>query len=82
MVVCLFFCSRLQIDAFESKIVHVVGRHNVETMKECVAETHQLNPEKYQRTFIAMYNGQRAGLLGLKFHGDRYVFLRVKSDNA
>ncbi len=45
----------------------------IETMKQIEgdAHSHPTMQSQYHRMFIAEYEGQRAGLIVLKFHGDQ-----------
>lgn len=65
------FAARLMIEAFRGKIVHAAGESNLSTVQKNVAVNHQgQSPAFYARTFVAEYEGRRAGIVQLKFKGD------------
>ena len=50
---------------------HLSIHHSLPTVKAMSGESHLgEHPIFYERTFIAEYNGERAGLVAIRFHGD------------
>ncbi|KAK3096858.1 hypothetical protein FSP39_004049 [Pinctada imbricata] len=65
------FAGRLAIEAFRSKFVHVTSERSIPTVIKCSEKSqYRQDPVFYQRNFIAEYNGEKAGLMMLKYNGD------------
>lgn len=66
------FAGRLVVDAFRGKIVYAAGERNVPALTRNIAANHRgQDPSFYNRTFVAEYEGRSAGILQLKFKGDK-----------
>ncbi|KAK7108150.1 uncharacterized protein [Littorina saxatilis] len=64
------FAGRLLIDGFKEKFVHAIGAGNLELARRASAADHRMYGNKYDRIFIAEFEGRRAGVMELKFYGN------------
>lgn len=65
------FAGALTVDGFRDKYVHATSKRSIEKCKRAVAKEHQGQPASfYERLFVAEYDGTRAGIMQLLFHGD------------
>jgi len=65
------FVGRLTVQAFEGKFKHCVGSANLERAMRGAADAMRLMEREYHRILVAVYNGQPAGVMELKFHDSR-----------
>ncbi|XP_005102497.1 uncharacterized protein LOC101855882 [Aplysia californica] len=65
------FAGRILVEGFESKFIHAVGKRNLDKVMEASSIDHRSMGSIYHRIFIATVDGQPAGLMELKFHGDK-----------
>ncbi|KAK3098730.1 hypothetical protein FSP39_022490 [Pinctada imbricata] len=65
------FAARLTVEAFREKAVHATSERSIPKFIESLTNHMQDQaPQYYERNFIAEHNGERAGLVAIKCHGD------------
>ncbi|XP_011420063.3 uncharacterized protein [Magallana gigas] len=69
------FLGRVVIDGFEGKYIHATNRESLPAMQTMFANHMRGRPPLfYERHFIAEYNGEKAGAIVLRYHGDSELF--------
>ncbi|XP_061169373.1 uncharacterized protein LOC133178668 [Saccostrea echinata] len=75
------FSGRLLVEAFEGKFVHATSRGRIPDMRVYQANTQRRRPpEFYKREFIVEYNGEKAGVCGVRFLGDNDIYRERDED--
>ncbi|KAK3098333.1 hypothetical protein FSP39_018523 [Pinctada imbricata] len=65
------FAARLTVEAFREKAVHATSERSIPKVIDSFTNHMQdQTPQYYERNFIAEHNGEKAGLVTIKCHGD------------
>ncbi|XP_071132425.1 uncharacterized protein [Mytilus edulis] len=77
---CSFY-AHLSTEAFTDKIVHATKESSIPKVIEFTRVTSKGRPQElYDRIFVAEYDGVRAGLCSIAYHGDKEKFPERSSD--
>ncbi|XP_052059841.1 uncharacterized protein LOC127700424 [Mytilus californianus] len=77
---CSFY-GRLSTEAFRDKVVHATKESSIPKVIEYTTMTSRGRPQElYDRIFVAEYDGVRAGLCSIGYHGDKEKFPERAND--
>ncbi|VDI31787.1 Hypothetical predicted protein [Mytilus galloprovincialis] len=77
---CSFY-AHLSTEAFTDKVVHATKESSIPKVIEFTRVTSKGRPQEvYNRIFVAEYDGVRAGLCSIGYHGDTEKFPERSSD--
>lgn len=65
------FVGRMTMEAFEGKMLWAVGKNNMPKLIRGSQDSARLMEPEYYRIFVATYNGERAGMVEIQYHGSK-----------